>query len=459
MTRVLLIVPPSQQKLDAPLLGLQYVAASLLDAGCEVRVIDGAARHFAYDDAWIAEEAGQFNPDIVGVGLFTQGARRAYALIDHLRERFPLLVAGGPHATACPDEALQHGFDVAVVGEGEETLTRLVHVFRGETTLDSVPGIRYRAGDGTIRTGLECEPVHDLDALPCPQLSQHLFDPRWYTDIDESAERIPGGIIASRGCPAGCIFCAHYVTGNKVRSRSAANIIAEINAYNRRFGTTFFQFWDDAFTADPERIRALCEAIARELDFPLSFTASTRVNMVEPEMLRALKGAGLEAIIFGVESGDPSILRAIKKGITTDDVLRALEWAKEAGLRTVCDFMLGFPQDTAASLERTIHFMERIAPLVDTFSTMGVVIPLPGTALYDDFHRRYGFTDWWLRESCAFSIPAPPISDLDNFKAHYCSDPTLDHDFFHYSKDVREMIRACLRFKGAHNLARMGMAS
>jgi radical SAM superfamily enzyme YgiQ (UPF0313 family) len=455
--RVLLIVPPSQQKLDSPLLGLQYVAASLLNAGCEVRVIDGAARYFACDDAWIAEEAGQFNPDIVGVGLFTHGARHAYALVDHLRERFPLLVAGGPHATACPEEALQHGFDVAVIGEGEVTLNRLVAVLRGETTLDRVPGIRYRARNGTIRAGLEGEPVHDLDALPFPQQSQHLFDRRWYTDVD--TERIPGGILTSRGCPAGCIFCAHYVTGNRVRSRSAANVIAEMNRYNRRFGAPFFQFWDDAFTADPERIKALGNAIAQEIDFPLSFIASTRVNMVEPEMLRTLKGAGLEAIVFGVESGDPSILRAIKKGITTDDVLRALEWAKEAGLRTVCDFMLGFPQDTAASLERTLHFMERIAPLVDTFSTMGVVIPLPGTPLYNDFHGRYGFTDWWLRESSDYSIPAPPISDLDNFKAHYCSDPALDHDFFHYSNDLRELILACLRFKGAHNLARMGLAS
>jgi anaerobic magnesium-protoporphyrin IX monomethyl ester cyclase len=457
VTRVLLIVPPSPQRLGSPLLGLQYVAAALLDAGCEVRVIDGAARRFAHDDAWIAGEAEKFNPDMVGVGLFTHGARRAYALVDRLRARFPLLVAGGPHATACPEEPLRHGFDVAVIGEGEETLNRLVRVLRGETTLDRVAGIQYRAGDGTIRAGLEREPVNDLDALPYPQRSQHLFDRHWYTDTD--AEMIPGGIITSRGCPAGCIFCAHYVTGNRVRSRSAANIVAEMNAYHRRFGTSFFQFWDDAFTADAERIRALCDGIAREIEFPLAFTASTRVTMVEPGMLRTLKGAGLGTIVFGVESGDPAILRAVKKGITIDHVLRALEWAKGAGLRTVCDFMLGFPQDTAASLERTLRFMERITPLVDTFSTMGVVIPFPGTPLYDDFHKRYGFTDWWLRESCDCSIPAPPISDLDNFKAYYCGDPALDYDFFHYSNEVREMIRGCLRFKGAHNLARMGMAS
>ena len=80
-------------------------------------------------------------------------------------------------------------------------------------------------------------------------------------------------------------------------------------------------------------------------------------------------------------------------------MIRALEWSKQEGLRTACNFMLGFPQETPAALERTLRFMERIAPLVDTFSTMGVLVPFAGTPLYEDYHRDYGFTDWWLRES------------------------------------------------------------
>ena len=120
--------------------------------------------------------------------------------------------------------------------------------------------------------------------------------------------------------------------------------------------------------------------------------------MVTPELLPAMRRAGLVAVNFGVESGDDQILRAIKKGITTEHVVRALEWAKEEGLSTACNFMLGFPQETPAALDRTLRFMERIAPLVDSFSTMGVLVPFPGTPLYDDYHERFGFTDWWLRE-------------------------------------------------------------
>src|SRR5262245_48855800 len=117
MTRVLLINPPSPEQLGAPLLGFQYVAAALLRRGGEVRVIDAAARYFDGDAASIIAEADRFAPDIVGLSLFTRWVWHAYRLVGDLKGRFPLMVAGGAHTTVCPDETLEHGFDVAVMGE------------------------------------------------------------------------------------------------------------------------------------------------------------------------------------------------------------------------------------------------------------------------------------------------------------------------------------------------------
>ncbi len=265
--------------------------------------------------------------------------------------------------------------------------------------------------------------------------------------------------MTSRGCPARCTFCANYVTGRKLRLRAVDNVVAELDAYHRRYGSTHFQIWDDAFTADRKRTHALCQAFRRDLAFPLTWSATTRVNLVDPLLLRAMQEAGLGTVIFGVESGDDAILRAIGKGIRTDDVVRALEWAREAGLMTVCDFMLGFPEDTPASLERTLRFMERIAPLVDSFSALGVVIPLPGTPLYEQHHADYGFTDWWLGETHIGYGRLPPILNRAAFAAAYCDDAALAHDFFRYSAEERELMRACLKFKGEHNLARMGLGA
>jgi anaerobic magnesium-protoporphyrin IX monomethyl ester cyclase len=364
-------------------------------------------------------------------------------------------VAGGAHATVRPDETLARGFDVAVEGEAEETIVRLVDHVEGRARLDEIPGIRWRDAGGTIHRGPKGDFVADLDALPFPQLAQDLYDPRWYSP--SGAEIIPGGVLTSRGCPARCTFCANYVTGRGFRHRSAASVVAELNAYHRRTGATFFPCWDDALTANPRRLLALCAALERDLDFPLGWSAITRATMVTPEILAAMRRAGLVTVNFGVESGDDAILKAIRKGVSTDHVLRALEWAKAAGLRTAANFMLGFPQETPAALERTLRFMERIAPLTDTFSTLGVVVPFPGTPLYDDFHAAYGFTDWWLSEDHARYDAPPPVDDFDRFYRHYVDDANLELDFFRYSPEMRALIRACLRFKAEHNLRMMGL--
>jgi magnesium-protoporphyrin IX monomethyl ester (oxidative) cyclase len=458
VTRVLLVNPPSLQRVGTPLLGLQYLASALLQAGCDVKVIDAAAHCFDKDHQWIVAEADAFDPQIVGFTLYTRWVGHTYQLSQLMKGRYPLLIAGGPHATACPDETLLQGFDVAVVGEGEQTIVRLLDVIRGRTSLEQVHGIAYRAADGSIRRGPDAGPISNLDALPFPIESQYLFNPRWYSESD--SQILPGGVVTSRGCPSNCIFCANYVTGRKVHFRSAANVVAELNAaYRRNTATTFFQIWDDAFTADSRRVTELCTALRNDLEFPLLFSASTKVTMVQPDMLRMLKGAGLSAIVFGAESGDDDILRSVGKGITTSDVVQALEWSKAAGLTTVCDFMLGFPQDTPESLRRTLAFMEQIAPLVDSFSTMGVVVPLPGTPLYSGFHKQYGFTDWWLRKDQPRYLCPPPLEDSENFAAYYCGDVNLEQDFFHYSDESRRLILDCLRFKGEHNLKFMGMGT
>ena len=148
-------------------------------------------------------------------------------------------------------------------------------------------------------------------------------------------------------------------------------------------------------------------------------------------------------------------IKLLRKG--TDHVVRALEWAKEEGLATACNFMLGFPQETPAQLERTLRFMERIAPMVDAFSTMGVVVPFPGTPIYEEFRREYGFTEWWLRPECGRFVAPPPIEDADRFYRYYVDDFNLDLDFFRYTPAMRQLIRECLRFKAEHNLERMGL--
>jgi radical SAM superfamily enzyme YgiQ (UPF0313 family) len=453
--RVLLVNPPSPERLGSPLLGLQYVAAALIAGGVDVRVLDAAARGTAPTTRDIVREAESFQPAIIGVSLFTRWVWHAYRLLDDLAGAGKwTLVAGGPHATVRPAEALERGFDVVLRGEAERTLPRVVAALDGRDRLDAIPGAVFRGPHGMPGYGPPSELIDELDSLPPPHLAQRLFAPSWYGGDGTSV--VPGGILTSRGCPARCTFCANYVTGRAFRYRDRGEIAREINAWHEGWGMSFFPIWDDAFTVHRPRLLALCEEFSR-LDFPFGFSAITRANLVTPELLAAMRRAGAVHVNFGVESGDDDVLAAIGKGIRTDQVVRALTWAKDVGLSTACNFMLGFPQEDEAALERTLRFMERIAPLTDTFSTLGVVVPFPGTPIYDDHHAAYGFTDWWLREDYSRYTPPPPIDQRDAFYSYYTDDANLDLDFFRYSSGVRDRIRHGLRFKAEHNLKAMGM--
>lgn len=457
--RVLLINPPSPEQLGSPLLGLEYVAAAMMSHGHEVRVIDAAARYFPHEAEWVAREARGFSPELIGVSLFTRWAWHAYQLVERLRGGTWTLVAGGAHTTVRPEETLRRGFDVALAGEAEHSLPRLAKWLRGEDDIATIPGAAFPVQGGGIGYGPPAAFVEDLDLLAPPYLAQSLFDPAWYSapGADWADTPAPGGILTSRGCPARCTFCANHVTGRSFRHRSARSVTDEINAWHDLCGMRYFPCWDDALTTSPARLTALCEAIERDVRFPFSFGAITRANMVTRELLRTMRRAGLCHVNFGVESGDDEILRAIKKGIRTEQVVRALEWAKEEGLVTACNFMLGFPQETPVEVERTLRFMERIAPMVDSFSTIGVVVPFPGTPLYDDFQFEYGFKDWWLDPAYTRYQAPPGLDDPDAFYRNYVDDANLELDFFRYSPAMKTAIRECLRFKSEHNLRKMGL--
>ncbi len=450
MTRVLLVNPPSPEQLGSPLLGQQYVAAALLARGCEVRVFDAAARYHRAGAAEIVAAVDDFHPDVVAFGLLTRWVWHAYEAVREVRGKVRWLIAGGAHTTVRPGEVLDHGFDVAFAGEAEHSVARFIDFLEGKCGLESIPGAHFRGGAGP-----PAEFVDDLDSLAAPLEAQSLYDSRWY---DPSGHTVaPGGVLTSRGCPARCTFCANYVTGRGFRYRSAASVVDELNRFHKLTGAAFFPFWDDALTANVPRLLELCRAFQDGLDFPISWSAITRANMVTPQLLDAMQAAGCLSVNFGVESGDDVILRVIKKGVSTAHVVRALEWAKERGLMTACNFMLGFPQETQRALSNTRQFMERIAPLTDFFSTLGVVVPFPGTPLYDDFHQKYGFTDWWLEERNSHFRELPSTGDFERYHRIYVDDANLELDFFHYSPEVRATIRECLRYKGEHNLRRMGL--
>lgn len=450
MARILLVMPHLPQRMMTPYLGQQYVAASLLAAGHEVQCIDMAAIAYAGDDSELLRQASRLQPDMIGMTLFTYNALHGYRLAGRLREitGLRLLVAGGPHPTILPGEPLRFGFDVSVIGEGEQTAVRLADFLDGRGRLEDIPGIYHRHGRGG-----EMPALADLDRLAFPLLSHPCYEPGQYGSDTIVAV---GGMMTSRGCPARCTFCANYVTGRVFRWRSAENVVAEMLALQESYGLRHFQFWDDAFTARRSRLNALCDAILEEPRLRgITWTCITPAIMVKPFDLQRMAKAGCVAINFGIESGDYQVLKTIKKGQKPGHLLPAISAAKAEGMLTIVNFMFGFPGEGPAELENTLRLMQELSAVSDYFNNRGVLVPFPGTAIYQRWHEQYGFSEWWLNAEMIKDEVNPHTLSPAAMQEYLEHDPTLELDFFHYSDAVREKIARCVRFKAQHNRATM----
>ena len=372
LNRVLNIVPP---------LGLAYLAAFLEEHDYEVQIFDGG---LDYDYPSLMEALRLLQPDIVGISSPTPVYESAKRVARGVREHLPgaVTVIGGPHVTAIPEQGMTDPcFDVGVVGEGEETLLDLVrHVeAQGLKGFESIPGIAFRDLDtGQVRLSPPRTYISDLDSIPFP--ARHLLPPlQRYQPTPASYTRLPlGSMITTRGCPAGCTFCDRSIFGRKYRFRTPENVVDEIEEMMNRHGAREIRFFDDAFTINKKRTIEICREIKRR-GLDIRWTCLTRTTAVSKELLEVMKDAGCWQVLFGLESGDETMLKKLKKGATVERNAQAVGWAQEVGVGVRGDFIVGTPGETPETFRATVDWAIKMN--ID-YVQFNKFVPLPGTELY-----------------------------------------------------------------------------
>lgn len=454
---VLLATVPSPVRSFNPNLGQLYLAASLRAAGIEVRLLDLASLYGPSGIDTLTAAIDDQQPEVLGLTLYTETALYGYDLVAALGDRAGVrVVAGGPHATAEPAEALEHGFDVVVLGEGEQTLVDLVRTLRSGGDLPDVPGVAWLDEAGTVRTSARRALPEDLDLLPSPLAVLDLCERDRY---GEHGRTFLPPIITSRGCPGRCTFCANNVSGSRYRFHSTARVVEEVRGWQRREGATALFFQDTAFTVKRERTIELCRQL-EALPAPISWVCKARCDQIDREQARAMAAAGCSAVFFGVESGSQAVLKRIGKGITIGDIERSVDVARGAGLRVYLHIMLGFPDETVAELHATSALMDRLAPLVDGFPTGGILLPYPGSSIYRAQRESRGWTRWWLDRGRIDRLNVPmrgaggaaPSAIEDVMALHAAiENALLAAELVPYSREVRAAIEQCLTSRRAHN--------
>ena len=398
-----------------PPLGLQYLAAVLQHRGlAEVEIYDANVRQD--DDETFKRRLASSGADILGFTSSTFEWLTTLGAMRMAREVLPraLIVVGGPAVGAYPRECLSFKeIDIGVIGEGEETFAEIVSLRSEGEALDGIKGTVVRR-DGRVVVAPERPFIQDLDSIPFPQ--RDLIDPKAYNAI--FIRKPFATLITSRGCPFQCSFCSRFYFGNKVRSRSASNILAEFEHCAERYGVKEFMIYDDTFGVRRDIALELCDLmIERRHNF--RWSVRTRVDCVDEVALERLRKAGCYKLHMGVESGSEEILRRMNKGITLEQVRRTFKLASDAGIETVGYFMFGYPGDTLASIEKTRRLSLELRLSWADFS---ITTPAPRTELNDEFERSgYIDGDFWRRYTLG-----EPINRLPYFTTPEFDEETLE---------------------------------
>jgi anaerobic magnesium-protoporphyrin IX monomethyl ester cyclase len=399
--RVMLINPKFHLPIDTrttPHLGLAYLAAVSERRGDQVLLFDADVEEEPITDA-----VRRFRPDIVGITANTPQVKQAWRTAEAIKSVKDIPIAiGGPHPSVLPVESAERpGIDIVARGEGEEIWMEICgavdkamaanpdftarDLLDPQTRLlDPILGITIKSLDGEIHNHPDHPPIADLDSLPWP--AYHVFKMDRYTNLQPATDAIDGAksfsILTSRGCPYRCSFCSQSIMPHKWRARSAENVLAEWRHLVEELGAQEIGVLDDSANIRVERLLKLSDLlIENKLNHvPWIFVNGIRANLASRELLAKMKAAGLKRTAFGVESGDPDILRAVDKRVDLDTVRRAFKDAKDVGLETIGFFIIGLPGETEETMERTIRFACELDPMIANFS---MLTPYPGTKAYE----------------------------------------------------------------------------
>jgi anaerobic magnesium-protoporphyrin IX monomethyl ester cyclase len=373
---ILLIYPPHLQfrvtetiKISiggfVPPLGLLYLASMLENNGHNVTIIDCTAEKTPEDAVLRALPT----IDIVGMTVYSgklgrESSLRIARIVKNHDPDIPLML-GGSHLSLFPEQALiEHQAQVGVQGEAEHRINTIIDAFAGHIPFAQIPGITYD-DHGILRNTEPSPQLQDLDSLPFP--ARHLVR-RYDYGYSGGVKLIPGvvaSMMTSRGCSFRCRFCQQAVFLPHSYTHSIPRITAEIDAIVNQ-GYTSIAFADDNFLAHKQRtMRIMDHIISQGYDLTL-WILNARADSADRELYEKLRKAGVEHIVFGVESGDQDILSYYNKNITLDQIRKAITLSHEMGFFTTAHFILGAPIETPRHIQHTIAFI-RLLPLDNIF--------------------------------------------------------------------------------------------
>jgi radical SAM superfamily enzyme YgiQ (UPF0313 family) len=412
-----------------PSIQLLYVAATMERLpGVELAYYDMAAMNL--DEAALARKLKAFNPDMVGLSVYTSHFHNAKSWAKFCKQALPgvKVLIGGVHTSIFPTETLKHcpEFDYACVGEAEMVYPEFFRRLQGNESLEGLRGLAWRDGGRISYAGLP-DLCQDLDAVPFP--ARRLIPNEKYFNFI-STKRNYTIFNTSRGCPFRCVFCE--AGGQKWRARSAANIVLEIEECYEKYGIREIDIFDSSFTISKKRVLETCRLLRENgLAKKIIWNVRSRVDTVDEEMLDALKEAGCYRIFYGIESSDPAVLANLNKDIELSRVERVIGYTDKIGVSGFGYFLVGAPGDTRGTIQGTIDFAKKL-PL--DFAIFNCLTPFPMTELYEKYYlpivKRDFWADYIARAEADLEFVGRPWMDIPNEELQMIAHKAMNSYYF-----------------------------
>ena len=365
-----------------PPLGLGYLASFLQKHSIQVDLVDCTFLR----EKEALERVRRYKPDVIGIYSMYSMKDKSLEMARLLRQDCKLLVTGGPLPTTDPCDFLNY-FDIVAIGEGEETMLEIVNHEEDHSDLSRVKGIAYKKKGKPTFTPPRVF-IEDLDEIPFP--AREFFDNSAYQRYySKKFGYTTTSVMTSRGCPFKCDFCSRPVFGNGFRTRSAKNIVSEVEEVVK-LGYGRIWFADDCFTLQRNRLLKICDEIIGR-GVKVQWECLSRVDTVDREVTEKMKRAGCVRVFFGIESGNDKVLRLMRKQITADKARQAVITTKNSGIGVGAFFIVGYPGEDSKTIHDTINFASSL-PL--DYLSFTMPYPIPGTPLYERVKNRIISKDW-----------------------------------------------------------------
>lgn len=355
-------------------LGIQYISSYLKSKGHHVDIFDGTFRSIPEFRSTLE----RLKPKVVGIYANVITKETALAMSALAKQHNAAVLVGGPGPVIDTDAYFASGVDVIVRGEGELTVEALINLndLSDSEELQQIDGIIFKKNGRIVRTK-DRKLIEDLDTIPLPD--RESINIQRYMDAWKGKHGVSSvQILTARGCPYTCTWCSKEVFGNIYRKRKIEKVIEEIQLIKEKYNPDQLWFADDILTLKRDWILEFSSRV-KEKNLAIPFECLARVDLVDEEVLAALKSIKCFRIWYGSESGSQKVLDSMKKKFTVEDVYRAGRLTKEAGIEVGFFIMIGYPGEEIADINKTIDMLKRLEP---DYCGSAVAFPIKGTEFY-----------------------------------------------------------------------------